>query len=214
MKTKQKFNKSKEWLIDNYSKTDNTLRDIAKMVGCSPTVAKKWLHKYEIPPKKRGGGQGTKNFEEYRQKNGSWNKGLKMEEDKRLETAIKKSAKTRRARGSNRGKKHASWKGDMITYKALHNWVTRHKGRPERCLHCGTTDMVEWANKSKLYKRDLADFIELCKACHAQYDLLDECKHGHKYTNLNTYVNKKGHRRCRQCAREQYHERKKKEVAT
>jgi len=180
------------------------------MVGCSSIVVRKWLHKYEIPPKDKYRGarnQGPLNLEKYRKEHGSWNKGLTIEDD-RVKTAIVNSARTRRLRGSNLGEKHARWIGDKISYKALHTWVNRHKGKAEKCIFCGSTKRVEWANKSKEYKRDLSDFIELCRSCHGKYDLTDSCKYGHKYTIRNTHIRVDGSRQCRQCNRNQYYKRK------
>lgn len=39
--------------------------------------------------------------------------------------------------------------------------------------------------------------------------LVTECPQGHEYTELNTYVTKKGARQCRACARARYHRNKK-----
>lgn len=208
MKTPQKFNKSKEWLIENYLNTDKSFIDIAKMVGCSPSIVRKWVLKFGITPKdKYRAAKVNRNFEKYRKEKGSWNKGLGME-DERVREAVKNSAKTRKIRGSNLGQRHASWKGELISYKALHSWLKRHKGKAEKCINCGSIENVEWANKSHEYKRDLMDFIELCKKCHTKYDMLEACKYGHKYTIQNTHIDKHGWRICRQCARDQYHKHK------
>lgn len=65
-----------------------------------------------------------------------------------------------------------SWKGDKVGNAALHDWVKRHKGKPQECEHCHSTKAkkYEWANKSQKYKRDLNDWIRLCTKCHAKYD--------------------------------------------
>jgi len=42
--------------------------------------------------------------------------------------------------------------------------------------------------------------------------LLTQCRHGHAYTEENTYYNAKGHRRCRACNRERQREFKYYEV--
>lgn len=59
---------------------------------------------------------------------------------------------------------------DEITYKELHRWVARHKTKTGKCQHCGEIKKTQWANKSHEYKRDLADWIELCRKCHGRYD--------------------------------------------
>lgn len=67
-----------------------------------------------------------------------------------------------------------NWKGDKASYHAMHAWVARHRGKPQKCEHCGTTEkrMYHWANKSRRYKRDLTDWIRLCRPCHSKYDKL------------------------------------------
>lgn len=62
-------------------------------------------------------------------------------------------------------------KGDAVGYSALHDWVERVLGKPNKCEHCGVTDKrMEWANKSHEYKRVKDDWIRLCKKCHVKYD--------------------------------------------
>lgn len=72
---------------------------------------------------------------------------------------------------------HYLYKGEGASYVSLHTWVYRHKGKPKKCIHCGTTSAkIQWANKSHEYKRDLDDWIELCISCHRKYDLLPNGK--------------------------------------
>ena len=68
-------------------------------------------------------------------------------------------------------------KGDKIilhssTYVAIHQWVVREKGNPNKCEHCGTEEAkrFDWANIDHKYKRDLDDYIRLCVKCHRKYD--------------------------------------------
>ncbi len=65
-----------------------------------------------------------------------------------------------------------NWKGDLVGKTALHNWVERNLGKPNKCEHCKSTDRkkYEWANKSQEYKRELTDWIRLCSKCHSKYD--------------------------------------------
>lgn len=73
--------------------------------------------------------------------------------------------------GKFKGTANATWKGDKVGYYALHAWVGREKGKASICefdsIHKGP---FEWANVSKEYKRDLNDYMSLCKPCHARYD--------------------------------------------
>ena len=86
------------------------------------------------------------------------------------------------------------WKGDNVKKSALHSWVQKHKGSPSECEHCGTTSakQYDWANVSGEYRRDLDDFIRLCRSCHAKYDYSSrlpkwrksvEIRHGWKVGN-------------------------------
>lgn len=64
------------------------------------------------------------------------------------------------------------WKGENAGYVAKHNWVRNIKGTPRKCVHCGSEDKkaYDWANVSGLYKRDLDDYIRLCRSCHVKMD--------------------------------------------
>lgn len=68
-------------------------------------------------------------------------------------------------------KKGNNWKGDNVGYFGLHKWVREKLGSPKKCEHCGTKKRrIVWANKSREYKRELADWIALCEPCHKIYD--------------------------------------------
>jgi hypothetical protein len=59
-----------------------------------------------------------------------------------------------------------SWKGNNASYKALHQWVRRHKHKPELCEICNNKTPYDTANISGEYKRDVNDYQWLCRACH------------------------------------------------
>jgi hypothetical protein len=70
------------------------------------------------------------------------------------------------------GKNNWKWKGDKVGYGGLHMWIKGQKGKP---LFCKMKDITcqgkfEWANISHTYKRDIEDFMSLCKSHHARYD--------------------------------------------
>jgi hypothetical protein len=73
-----------------------------------------------------------------------------------------------------KGKDHGMWKGDAVGYYALHTWLERELGHPEKCELCGkdglTAQAIHWANKSGRYLRDLTDWLRLCSKCHWHYD--------------------------------------------
>lgn len=68
----------------------------------------------------------------------------------------------KKMRKANIGKKRWGWKGNNITYRTLHRWITKHKGNPEICEHCGTIrdkKRFHWANIDHRYRRNLDDYI-------------------------------------------------------
>jgi len=79
--------------------------------------------------------------------------------------------------GKRTGPAHPLWRGDNAGYGALHSWVARHRKKTGVCEDCGRyfgtkgVRGTQWANISGEYRRDLADFRELCRWCHAAFDL-------------------------------------------
>jgi len=86
------------------------------------------------------------------------------------------------------GENHPLWKGEQAGYIALHAWVKRYKGKANKCIECGSSQNVEWANKSYEYKRNLTDWVELCSSCHSKRDR----KNGWKSSQI--HFDQKGHR--------------------
>lgn len=72
--------------------------------------------------------------------------------------------------GQNTGLNNFKWKGDKVGYFSLHTWVQRQLGKAKECIECSSNKNVQWANKSHEYKRDITDWISLCKKCHCRYD--------------------------------------------
>lgn len=72
--------------------------------------------------------------------------------------------------GHQQGKKHHFWKGNKASYSAIHYWIYRHFGKAKVCTDCGSDNRVEWANISGKYKRDIKDYKQLCRKCHAKFD--------------------------------------------
>ena len=70
--------------------------------------------------------------------------------------------------------KAAHWLGDKVGYSGIHQWVERHLGKPIKCEICGKKStkrgMIQWANKSGEYKRDLSDWMRICAKCHCKID--------------------------------------------
>ena len=93
-----------------------------------------------------------------------WNKGLKIQTN---------TGRTHFKKGVC-GEKHPQWKGDDVGYSGVHTWVKKEYGQPEKCEQCGKDGLrghqINWANKSGDYKRDIKDWIRLCRKCHHKYD--------------------------------------------
>ena len=90
-----------------------------------------------------------------------------------LHKGKKQSSETIEKRVSQfRNENSWNWKGDNVSYSGNHKWIARKKGKPSFCAHCKTitAKRFEWANISREYKRDVDDWISLCKKCHWAYD--------------------------------------------
>lgn len=74
-------------------------------------------------------------------------------------------------KGLNKGDKNSKWKGDNVGYTGLHTWVRKWKPKKEFCEKCNKNKPIDVANISGKYKRDLDDFIRVCRKCHYLMDL-------------------------------------------
>lgn len=121
---------------------------------------------------------------------GRWLKGRKLSEEtkkKMSEVAKRKGfgkwmiGRTphedflkRQQKGLITGEKHASWRGDKVSYAGLHMWIKKVLGSPPACVYCNFSSTnnrkIHWANKSGDYKRQVDDWIRLCVPCHSAYD--------------------------------------------
>lgn len=68
--------------------------------------------------------------------------------------------------------KHPSWRGEEVSYGALHVWLKKNKTKTGSCSLCGAQRYTEWANVNPERKRsrNLDDYIEVCKPCHMRID--------------------------------------------
>jgi len=71
-----------------------------------------------------------------------------------------------------RGKDRPEMIKDNPTIGSLHKWVETKLGKAQnyKCLHCDN-QARDWANKDHSYKRNLNDYLPLCRSCHKKYDL-------------------------------------------
>lgn len=58
------------------------------------------------------------------------------------------------------------------TYEALHQYIHKRLDptKPKNCQKCNKEKLLQLANKSQQYKRDLDDWMWLCIKCHQAYD--------------------------------------------
>lgn len=86
----------------------------------------------------------------------AWNKGLKG-----VQVAWNKGVSYHSL------EKHNLWKGDLVGYTALHQWVRKQLGKPVYCSNHKRhiAKRYVWANISGEYKRDITDWHSLCNSC-------------------------------------------------
>lgn len=106
-----------------------------------------------------------------------WNKGKNIQTNTgktHFKKGRKPTEKWYKKMRSVKGEIHPSWKGEDITYAAIHSWVIKWKGSPSICEKCGGKEFksrqIHWANIDHKYRRVLDDYIRLCVKCHWQYD--------------------------------------------
>lgn len=103
-----------------------------------------------------------------------WNKGLtgKLSHQHGRRWTLKKDAWNKGKKFPEKtGENNPNWKGDEAGYDALHRWVERKLGKPNKCSHCEKTNCVlDWANIDHTYKRNTEDWLRLCRPCHRKRD--------------------------------------------
>src|SRR3990167_3209409 len=71
----------------------------------------------------------------------------------------------------NKKEKNPNWKGDRVSYKALHHWIRCNKPKRKTCEACHKPSAkLDVANISQKYLRDVNDFEWLCRKCHIKKD--------------------------------------------
>jgi hypothetical protein len=90
------------------------------------------------------------------------------------------------------GENNSSWKGDNVTYSALHYRVYSSKGKPKKCEVCGTKDQeknYDWACVGD-YKK-IEDYVRMCRSCHFKHDKIANNFPNHKKEKSNRNKNVK-----------------------
>ena len=120
------------------------------------------------------------------------------------------------------GPDSVNWKADDIGYYAAHTRVKKAKGLASQhdCVACGKS-ASEWAydhndpNENHwgtvAFSANPDHYQPMCKGCHVKLDRGEHgngwqrkthCANGHPYDDTNTYLTRRGHQSCRQCAKE------------
>jgi hypothetical protein len=162
----------------------------------------KYIRTDEIRKKASEALKGKKHSKERKRKISEALIGIKHTEyTKALMSKAKKGLKVPLLSGEN----SSSWKGEDVGYSALHRWKRKISGHPQFCKKCGKRGEyivyfrqgravrrwnIDWASKSREYRRDLNDWIGLCRPCHTKYDERGFPK-GHTINNRRVPWNKK-----------------------
>lgn len=76
------------------------------------------------------------------------------------------------------GELSVHWKGNKAGLKAIHRWLRKHYGIPNKCENpnCeGKSKFHQWAKlKGKEYEHKRENYWQLCASCHLKYDYTDE----------------------------------------
>jgi len=67
---------------------------------------------------------------------------------------------------SKKNENHAMWRGDDVSYSALHTWIRKNKPKPELCENCGINPPKDLHSIGHTYLRDVTQWKWLCRKCH------------------------------------------------
>lgn len=121
-----------------------------------------------------------------------WNKGIPhTEEAKRKMSLAKQGCKMpplseghkKQISIKNSGEGNGMWKGEDVGYVGVHRWVKLNKIKPKLCKSCKKVPPYDLANISGKHKRDIKDYLYLCRPCHHLFDI----KH-HRRDNFGRFV--------------------------
>jgi hypothetical protein len=117
-----------------------------------------------------------------------WNKGKKLSIEHIKNLSISHTGyvmpKEQREKLGAKNEKHNLWKGNKVGYSALHRWLDRNFGVPNKCDNIDCIyprkdsdgklmifpSRYEWSNKKGNYSRNREDWWMLCPSCHRKYD--------------------------------------------
>jgi hypothetical protein len=71
-----------------------------------------------------------------------------------------------------RGENSPHWRGDEVSYYGIHVWLQKHHPKSGVCSECGEAKRTEWAflRHPEPHTREISDYREMCRQCHARLD--------------------------------------------
>lgn len=93
----------------------------------------------------------------------AWNKGIPHSVQSKIKMSISQ-------KGKKKSINNPMWKGDDVGVSALHEWIKRRLIKSDFCQKCNKNKAYYLTNISGQYKRDLNDWIWLCRRCHMEND--------------------------------------------
>jgi len=113
-------------------------------------------------------------------------------------------------KGKRMGEENNKWKGDVVGYGALHDWVKSRLGNAYKCENkfCEKISKTyDWANISGEYRRDTNDWRQLCRSCHKKSDWRpkETCRNGHLLRDVGVLIDCRGSRICKMCKKVNAH---------
>jgi hypothetical protein len=123
-----------------------------------------------------------------------------------------KTAKATTRKGINLGKKNGNWKGNLVSYNALHRWIKSRLTKPKLCPSCYKKRKLQLSCKNHKYIRKLSQWRYLCQSCHK---IVDKQVGRKKYfckicqKQISSTSGKYGEGRCGSCAKIQNQRRNK-----
>lgn len=148
-------------------------------IECNKTFNKKVYSKYCSQSCYWIAKKGTQQSEQHRK---SISKSLKGKSKSKEHIEKVANANRGKKRPEWCGEKHHNWKGELVGYHAVHDWVRIRIGKPEKCNICSIENKyikrkngiiystLHLSNISGEYKRNLNDWEYLCPKCHSYKD--------------------------------------------
>lgn len=92
---------------------------------------------------------------------------------KKIQSAMKGKQNTLGKTWKRKSKYRGNFKGLKARYWARHVFVSRARGKPQVCEHCGVTaneKLIEWSSPDHSYPRNPMHYVGVCRKCHKAHD--------------------------------------------